>query len=854
MSDDALMRRLLSGRYQVERLLGRGGMASVYLAHDRRQDRRVAVKVLDPELASSITGERFLREIGLASRLAHPNVLPLHDSGEDAGLLYYVMPYVEGETLRARLDRERQLPVREALRIACEVAHALDYAHRQGILHRDVKPENILLADGHAMLADFGIARAIGSAADDRLTATGMALGTPAYMSPEQSTGERTLDARSDVYSLACVLYEALAGEPPFTGVNTQSVIAKRLGGSPPRIRTVRPSVPEAVELALLHAMDRTPADRFGSAREFADALAACETGSSAASPVRPRRARRAWTGAAVLLAVSIAATGWWARTRAVEPSAVPTVAVLPLTNQSPDPDYAYLADGLTDAVIGDLTRTPGIRVVSRGSVTRFGGGMASMSQPAGAMPPPATRMSPSAAATASAPARTVSMGSATMGAPRATAGADEPMRSGAVAMPMGARPPLAEMARQLHADLVFDGTLSRSGDSVRVVASLVRAASREALWRGSYTHHVHDLLGLQRDLVATIVRTIGGGSTDAAVLSSRPRSYLPAAHEAYLKGEYFQAHWKLPQAVAEFERAVELDSTHAPAQAGLSRAYYFLSFFGQLPPSVAAAGMRRAATAALAQDSLLADAHAQMALVKMLQEWDWPGAEREFRRALELSPDDAQIRHDYAHFLLAQGRQRESAEQTRRALALDPANPMLISCLGWHDLFDGQYADAERNAREANAMMPDQWAYVVLGWSLLGQGKRDSAVSAFRAARRVGQTTFTLAALGYALAAAGRSTEARAVLDSLLAKGEGEYVSPYDVATVYAGLGDRDAAFHWLRRAADERTTFVVHVGWDARFDRIRSDPRFAELAERQLRLPTPRFATLTAEERRGM
>src|SRR5687768_14116743 len=267
-------------------------MATVYLAHDLRHDRSVALKVLRPELAHVVGADRFLREIRLCARLQHPHILSVHDSGEAGGQLWFTMPYVEGETLRSRLAREKQLPIGDALRITTEVADALTYAHQHGVIHRDIKPENILLSGNHALVADFGIARALrGGAAgqrgseDERLTETGMSLGTPQYMSPEQSVGERELDARTDVYSLGCVLYEMLAGEPPFTGPNPQSVLAKRLSEPVPHVRSTR-EVPPAIDHAVTRALARSPADRFATAAEFADALRA----TSGESPVASRR------------------------------------------------------------------------------------------------------------------------------------------------------------------------------------------------------------------------------------------------------------------------------------------------------------------------------------------------------------------------------------------------------------------------------------------------------------------------------------------------------------------------------------------------------------------------------------
>ncbi|HXW97696.1 MAG TPA: serine/threonine-protein kinase, partial [Gemmatimonadales bacterium] len=271
----------LSDRYRIVRELGRGGMATVYLAEDLKHDRQVALKVLRPELAVALGPERFLREITTTATLRHPHILPLYDSGRTSAstdgrapeFLYYVMPYVEGESLRARLERERQLPCEEALRITREAADALGYAHDRGIVHRDIKPENILLERGHAVVADFGIARAVSSAGGEKLTDTGLAVGTPAYMSPEQSVGERDLDGRSDQYALACVLYEMLAGEPPYSGPTAQAIIAKRFVDPAPAVRRLRPTVPVAVEQALTRALAKVPSDRFPSCAAFVEAF-----------------------------------------------------------------------------------------------------------------------------------------------------------------------------------------------------------------------------------------------------------------------------------------------------------------------------------------------------------------------------------------------------------------------------------------------------------------------------------------------------------------------------------------------------------------------------------------------------
>ena len=326
------LRGALADRYAIEHELGRGGMATVYLADDLKHHRKVAVKVLRPELASILGPDRFLREVGIAAALNHPHILAPYDSGEAGGFLFYAMPYVKGESLRQRLERETQLPIEDSIVIARQVASALDYAHAQGVIHRDVKPENILLHEGEAMVADFGIALAVSAVAGGRLTETGILVGTPQYMSPEQALGERTVDARSDVYSLGCVVYEMLAGEPPYTGPTAQALITKRLVDPVPAVRRLRAAVPAGVEHALLTALAKAPFDRFASALAFADAL------------VRPAGVR----------------------------ARPPSVAVLPFLNLSADPDNEYFADGITEDVIAQLSKVRALKVISRTSVMRF--------------------------------------------------------------------------------------------------------------------------------------------------------------------------------------------------------------------------------------------------------------------------------------------------------------------------------------------------------------------------------------------------------------------------------------------------------------------------------------------------
>ena len=362
----------LGDRYRVERELGRGGMAIVYLAHDLKHGRLVALKVLRQELVAALGPERFLREIAVTAGLQHPHILPLLDSGtlQPVGSPYYVMPYVQGESLRDQLGRERQLPLAQALQITRDVAAALGYAHAHGVVHRDIKPENILISGGQAVVADFGIARALSAAGGERLTETGLALGTPHYMSPEQAAGDPRVDGRADIYALGCVLYEMLAGEPPYTGPTAQAIVAKRMLEPVPRIRTVRESVPQELERAIIRALAKTPADRFGTAQEFADALS--QTSGSAQVPGSSgigRRWRAAGTLVAVLAAAGLVLRLWSGRSRAdVSPSAS-RIAVMPFTPSGSDTGLSRLGRDLVFTLSAELDGLAAIRVVDAHTV-----------------------------------------------------------------------------------------------------------------------------------------------------------------------------------------------------------------------------------------------------------------------------------------------------------------------------------------------------------------------------------------------------------------------------------------------------------------------------------------------------
>jgi serine/threonine protein kinase/tetratricopeptide (TPR) repeat protein len=772
----------LRDRYLIERELGRGGMATVYLARDLKHDRLVALKVIHPELAATLGPERFLREVQLTARLQHPHILPVHDSGEAAGRLWYTMPFVEGESLRDRLNRERQLSLDEALQIGRDVLAALAYAHSRGVIHRDIKPENILLEAGEAVVADFGIARAISAAGSEHLTQTGMAVGTPAYMSPEQAAAGTALDGRSDLYSVGCVLYEILAGEPPYTGPTPQAVMAKRFLEPVPHLRTMRDTVPEAVERAVTKALAKVPADRYATATEFAEALQTLSPPLAGQRPPPVRRARREVPLLAFgLLVVLLGLGSLWLGRRSFFPSragahSIESLAVLPLDNLSGDPQQEYFADGMTEALIGDLSTISTLRVISRRSVMQY----------------------------------------------------------------KSARKPLPEIARALHVDAVVEGTVLRAGDRVRITAQLLEAATDRHLWSGTYQREMKDVLSLQGEVAQLVAQEVASKlSAGEQVRLAAHRPVDPAAYEAYLEGRYFwntRTEEGLAKAIGYFRQAIEKDSSYAPAHTAVADYYNALPFYSRVAPSEAFPQAKAAALRALALDGTLAEAHAALAFVKAYYEWDWAGAEQEFQRALTLRPSDAGVHFSYSRYLASTGRHPEAMAELRRAQVLDPLSIGLKANEGMVLYFNGEYDQAIQLLRKTLEL---DSTHAVAHWGL-GMALEQKAMFP-EAAREIqkaidveGPDPNFLSSLGHVYAAMGRTAEVRKLLQRLAEEAQRSYVSPYHAAVLYAGLGESDKAFEQLDQAARERSTLLVYLRKDPRLKTLRRDRRFQALLAR--------------------
>ncbi|HJU67736.1 MAG TPA: protein kinase [Gemmatimonadaceae bacterium] len=667
MSTEVIVDRLraaLAGRYEVQRELGRGGFATVYLAADVRHGRMVAIKVLHPELIGTLQSERFLREIRVVAHLNHPHILPMLDSGEADGLLFFVMPYVEGETLRHFLDREKQLSIGEALRLTAEIADGLSYAHSRGLVHRDIKPENIMLSSGHAVVTDFGIGRAIDQSASDRLTYTGMATGSPAYMSPEQWTASDRVDGRADEYSLACVLYEMLVGETPFSGTSASALMARHNMSPVPSVRLVRPNVPEAVDEAIARAMEKIPADRYPTVTQFAEALAAApppvrvttEDPIGALAERRAARKRTPFTRARLGIAAAVllvGVLGFFAYRQFSGARGYTRLVVLPFENGGNRED-AYLVDGITGELTNKLSGIGSLGVIARTSAVQY----------------------------------------------------------------RNSRKTAREIGRELQVQYLVEGSVRRAraaggAGAVHVNARLIRAEDNTQIWTENFPVEASDVTDLESRIAERVAAKL-----DVVLLEPEKRRLGKAAtrnaqaYEHYLRGnEHYERSWSrtdVETAVQMYEEALELDPDYALAHARLAQAHAWMHRLDYDLREDRLIAAKRAADRAVALDPDLPDAHVALGLYYYWGRRNYDEAIKEFTRALELEPSNAQALRQLGNVRRRQGRFAEAVDDYRRSADLDPRSHQAWFNLGETLLFTHRYDEARLHLDRVTALAPE--------------------------------------------------------------------------------------------------------------------------------------------------
>lgn len=810
---DPLLQQLhaaLAERYRIERELGPGGMAFVFLAHDLKHDREVALKILRPEIASALGSARFVREIRISARLNHPNILGLYDSGEVQGLLYFAMPYIEGGSLRAKIQLEKQLAIDDSLRIAGQVADALDYAHRHGVVHRDIKPGNILLAGSHALVADFGLARAVSAGVEAALTQSGIALGTPSYMSPEQA-GSGVVDHRADQYSLACVLYEMLAGQPPFTGPTVESVLHQHMSVAPRPVQQLRSSVPAQISHVVDRALAKVPADRYPTTARFAESLAegarfvegaattqrikrwpfvrtlGPKTPAAVLATLRRPGAERwinrlAFTVLALTMIVGVIVALNMGDGRMILPWArlgiprdIHSLVVMPLENLSGDPEQEFFADGVTDELTTRLAGISSLHVISRTTAMRY----------------------------------------------------------------KGSNKTGSEIARKIGVDALVEGSVARSGDRVRIRAQLIRGGDDRHLWAEAFDRDARDILSLQGEVALTIARHIHAEiqPREHAQLA-RNRPVDPEVYELYLRGRF---HWNMRTekdlhiAIGYFDQAVAMDPHNAQSYAGLADCYSLLHHYGPYVMEQTMPRAKQAALRALEIDSLLAEAHASLGGVAKDWEHDWDAADREFKRAIELRPNYAPAHHWRGVLLAWRGDLEGALSELRHARQLDPLSFIIQGTLARVLYLADEYDAAVEEYQRAIMLDPDRAAV------------HGALADVYH---QLGQHGEAAVEMRRQVILWGDSSTSRLFPTSLTKNKPEDYLRPRlstmrwayarglaraaEVAAAHAVLGDRDSAFAWLEHAQRNHSLTYGDLRFLPDYDGLRTDPMFAALVRR--------------------
>ncbi|MEE8561595.1 MAG: protein kinase, partial [Gemmatimonadota bacterium] len=817
----------LSDRYELEDVLGEGGMGTVYLARDRKHDRPVAIKTIHPDRTTKEVRKRFEREISITARLQHPHILPLLDSGVAGETLYYVMPFVEGESLQQRLGREGCLPLEEALQIAREVASALGYAHGRGVVHRDIKPGNIMLAGGSAVVTDFGIAKAIAEAGGERVTQAGLTMGSPAYMSPEQSSGERPVDGRSDIYSLGCVLYEMLAGEPPFTGQSPLAVIARSIREEAPPLRSKAEGVPPEVEGAVHKALAKAPEDRFQTAEAFAQALTP--------KAIAPPTALEAFVNGLVPWGAAYAAAVWL------------TFRALRFMDGAaawPDPGRAVLGSAMVIGIpIIMLLGWHRVTVARRGWRTPGSLALAALMGVA-ALAVPAPRRPPADVSIAFVPCDYQGPQEDTH------LGVEVFERLHEAAGKAGFRPASRSMARRfggrdsqeigdsLGVENVVHCAIRVVGDSVRFTAILDDTRRGVEIQSRTYEFPLGQVFERPSEVIRDLMVVLDLQLPEEVPAVAREPE--PDAVRAYARGRQAFLHTRWGQAESYFLEAQAIDPEFALPHAGLAHVYLMRREFGDLTPERVADFVRRVAGRAIELDSTSAEAHTAIAELKSLFDRDWEAAESAYRKAIQLDSTNELARFRYAYHLSAMGRHEEAIQQAQIAYDLEPTH-LTSAARGAVQWYAGNPSEAIRLLSSTVEEYPrDPEAKLFLIGALISGGQRsrasrllDELAELLDKIEAIAPRPFYRAIIAAGYAGLERRPEAHRLLSPLISETQG-YVPPFWIAAAYAQLGESERSIEYLERAFDQKDRFLRFVNVLPLLDPIRSHPRFLKLVDR--------------------
>ena len=767
-------------------------MSRVFLVREIALNRAVVVKVLPAEMSAAVSLARFKREVQLAAQMQHPHIVPLLSSGETGGLPFFTMPFIEGESLRARLSREGELPIAEAIRILRDVASALAYAHARGVIHRDIKPENIMISGDSAVVTDFGVAKALADATgkdgDAALTSHGVALGTFAYMSPEQASADPAADHRADIYSLGVVGFEMLAGDPPFGRRTAEATIAAHMVEEPPLLTTRRSAVPPQLAGLIGKCLSKRPADRPQTAKALIESLDSIRSEEiPATSNAKRFRMGAAAIAAIALLLLVVAAIAWSVRrnTDGVTSSSAPgfkALAVLPFVNLGGNKQDEYFSDGMTDELSAALSKIPGLRIASRTSTFAVGG-------------------------------------------------AD--------------RADLAEIGKRLHVDAVLEGRLRRDGNRLRLTAQLTNVSDGLAIWSESYEREVKDVFAVQDDISRSIAQALRVAMAPASLTHAPNQGTTDVqAYDLYLRGRYSWYHRDLPRAIAYLGSATARDPRFAGAFAALASSYVLLpEYVTNAPPDIAERA-RAAAARALELDSTQSEAWSALGL-GYVHAWQWNRADSSYKRALALNPGDATAHQWMGELLYTLGRTDESVAEMRRAMELDPLAPVPALAYGYALYLDRQFKAGVTQGQRAVELAPRVGiAHARLAQEYLAVGDSAHALAEAKEAFDLDSGLASRAAFyGYVAGAVRDTLTARRMIRRLEQLPGSGQASPSAMFIAYLGIGDRERAFHFLEKAVEMRDIALggaYPLVSDPIFDAVRHDPRFARTLA-ALRLGAP-------------